>query len=167
MVATVGRPVGLHGELEVVVHSDDSRRFDVGSVVLVEGDLTPLSVRSRRIRRGRLVVTFAEVIDRDAAEALRGRDLVVPADALRCLAPDEFWDHDLIGSRVVTTSGEDVGEIVAVEHPPANDVLVVRGGAARPGEHLVPLVASIVTNVDPERRIVIIDPIPGLLSPED
>src|SRR5581483_12513710 len=153
LVGIVGRPVGLRGEVEVEIVSDDPSRFEVGSTVMaVERRLT---VRSVRRNRHGAVVAFTEVTDREGAEALRGAELAVPASAARELGPREYWDHDLIGCRVVTKDGEDVGAVDEILHAPANDVLVV-------GDHLIPLVAGIVVEVEPKKTITI-DPIPGLL----
>ena len=154
LVGVVGRPVGLKGEVEVEVVSDDPSRFEVGSR-LIAAERT-LTVRSVRRNRNATVVAFAEVVDRDGADTLRGLDLVVPASQARELGPREYWDHDLIGCEVVTTGGERIGTVEDVLHGPATEVLVV-------GKHLVPLVADIVVGVEPKKTITI-DPIPGLLD---
>jgi 16S rRNA processing protein RimM len=156
LVAVVGRPVGLRGETEIDVVSDDPDRFRTGSVVLEVTTGRELTVRAvRRNRRG-TVVAFDGVTDRAAAEELRGAELVVAASAGRTLGPQEYWDDDLVGCAVVTADGRAVGKVSEVLHTPANEVLVV-------GTHLIPLVAAIVVDVDPKKRITI-DPIPGLLE---
>jgi 16S rRNA processing protein RimM len=147
--------------VEVVVHSDDPARFAPGSELLTADDLRPLIVRSLRRHRDRAVVAFKEVTDRTGAEALRGLDVVIPRERARTLEAGEFWDHDLIGSRVTVIGGEEVGVVTEVMHPPANDVLVVSGVS---GEHLIPLVAAVVRSVDAAGRSIVIEPMPGLLD---
>lgn len=146
--------------MELAVHSDDPARFSPGSVVLLAGEERALTVRSARSARGRTIVSFHEVPDRTGAEAMRGRDLEIPSEALRELADGEYWDHELISCRVETVTGLPVGTVADVMHLPANDVLVVDGER----EHLIPLVAHVVVSVDVAARIVRIDPIPGLLD---
>lgn len=162
VVGVVGRAVGLRGEVEVLVLSDDPGRFSPGSVVELD-DGTPLTVRGSRRHKDRTIVVFEEIHDRKAAEGLRGREIRVPVERARPLRGDEYWDHQLIGCAVVTTGGAEVGRVTDVLHPPANDVLVVV--AADGDEHLIPLVKTIVPEVDIEAGRIVVDPIPGLLEP--
>lgn len=160
IVGVVGRAVGLRGEVEVAVTSDHPQRFDPGSVLLVAKDHRSLTVVSKRSQGTRTVVSFAEVADRTAAEALKGAELVVRAEDARSLESGEYWDHDLIGCEVFTVDGKAVGGVTDVLHNPANDILVVRDGER---ERLIPLVSEIVIDVEPGRRITV-DPPPGLLE---
>jgi 16S rRNA processing protein RimM len=81
--------------------------------------------------------------------------------------PDAWYDHQLVGLRVLDPAGAAIGEVVAVEHPPAQDLLVVRrpDGARR----LVPFVTAMVPSVDVAGGTVVVDAPPGLLDdlPED
>jgi 16S rRNA processing protein RimM len=157
VVATLGRAVGLRGEIEIRVVSDDPGRFEAGSIVLLDPDLRPLTVVAVRARGDRHVAAFSEVGDRTAAEALRGRDLVVPVEAARHLGPREYWDHELAGCLVVTEDGREVGEVNEVLHSAANDILAV-------GDHLIPLVEAIVRTVDLDAKRIVIHDMPGLLD---
>jgi 16S rRNA processing protein RimM len=159
-VGRLGRAVGLRGEIEVAVESDAPGRFAVGAVVLLRDGARRLTVRSTRTHRDRTIVAFEGIDDRNAVEALRGAELVIPATDARGLEGAEYWDHDLIGCSVVTTDDIIVGEVVDVLHGGANEVLVIRG---RGTEHLVPLVSDFVKSVEPGARITI-EPIPGLLE---
>lgn len=152
IVGFVGRPVGLKGEVEVEVVSDDPIRFAVGSTVIESGPDRPLNIRSVRRNRHGTVIGFEEVTDREAAEALRGSELVVRVGDARPLGPQEYWDHDLIGCAVTTTDGRDLGHVTDVLHTPANDVLVVTGPA---GEHLIALVADAIESIEPGSRITV------------
>jgi 16S rRNA processing protein RimM len=88
---------------------------------------------------------------REAADALRGEPLLVPASALPELGEDEWWAHELEGCRV--TDGErEIGVVRRMRALPSCEVLEVdRTGG---GELLVPLVSDAVRDVDvPGRRI--------------
>jgi 16S rRNA processing protein RimM len=160
-VGRLGRAVGLRGEIEVAVESDAPDRFAPGSVLLLRSDLSALTVRTMRTHRDRTIVSFEEVVDRDGAQALKGAELVIESSHARPLEEAEYWDHDLIGCTVVTTAGEEVGEVTDVLHHGGGEVLVVRSGAEK--EVLIPLVKDIVPRVEPGVRITI-EPIPGLLE---
>jgi 16S rRNA processing protein RimM len=72
-----------------------------------------------------IIARFAEIPDRNAAEAKRGTELTVPRSALPPLAEGEYYHADLIGLPCVSTEGEDLGHCVAVENFGAGDVLEI------------------------------------------
>jgi 16S rRNA processing protein RimM len=140
----------LRGEVEIAVESDHPDRFAVGSTFNEN-----LVIATSRNHNGRTIVSFEGVTDRDGAEALRGVVLTIPPDEARALAPDEHWDHDLIGKTVVTLDGTAVGVVDDVLQQPAGSLLAV-------GKHLIPLVSEIVRSIGNDE--IVIDPIPGLLD---
>ena len=108
-------------------------------------------------------MTFAEVADRNVAEAVRGLLLAVDVDPAEVPEdPEEFYDHQLVGLRVVTSDGADVGELAEVVHGPAQDLLSVRAADGR--EILVPFVAALVPEVDVAGGRVVVEDLPGLLT---
>jgi len=169
-VGRIARPHGVRGELAVDVRTDDpDLRLAAGTVLQTEpAAVGPLTVVSTRWHSGRLLVSFAGVADRDAADQLRGTLLVVDSDELEDIDdPDEFRDHQLIGLVVIGPDGEHVGQVTDVLHY-GQDLLVVTGTGSRAGaEIMVPFVAELVPEVDLEHGRVRIDPPPGLLDPED
>jgi len=175
VVGRVGRPHGIRGEVSVEPRTDEpDRRFVPGAVLTTEAPRVAapspgerperLTVRAVRWHQDRLLVTFEELPDRTAAEAARGLVLLteVPDDA-RPDDPEEFYDHQLVGLRVGTTDGRDVGEVRAVVHGAAQDLLAVRTDAGP--EALVPFVAALVPEVDLDRGRVVVADRPGLLTP--
>ena len=119
MVGRIIRPHGLRGELSVEVRTDDpDQRYAPGSVLGTDPPQAgPLTVTAARWHSGRLLVSFAEVIDRTDAESLRGVRLTVDAtEIVPPQDPDEFHDHQLTGLTVVTVSGELVGTVSDVLH---------------------------------------------------
>jgi 16S rRNA processing protein RimM len=129
-----------------------------------EHDGSTLTVRAIRWHGSRLLVRFAELRDRTAAEAARGWVLhaAVAADEAPD-DPDEFYDHQLVGLAVETTTGQPVGELAAVLHGPGQDLLSVRAPDGR--EILVPFVAALVQIVDVPGGRVVVEDRPGLLDP--
>lgn len=149
------------------VRTDDpAERFRPGSVLVTNpADRGPLRISSARWHSGRLLLTFEGYDDRDSAQDLRDTLLEVDSAELAPLAdPEEFYDHDLIGLRVDTVGGEQVGVVTDVLHH-GQDLLVVEGiGGA---EVLIPFVAAIVPEVDLPGGRLLVDPPPGLLNPAE
>jgi 16S rRNA processing protein RimM len=75
--------------------------------------------------KGGAIARFAEVPDRNAAEALRGTALTVPRSALPPLGEGEYYHADLLGLAAVSDAGEALGSVVAVENYGAGDVLEI------------------------------------------
>jgi 16S rRNA processing protein RimM len=143
----------------VVAISDDPQRFAPGAI-LVHGNGRVLTVETARAHGNRFLVKFAGVGSRDEARELRG-SLYVDANELRQLDEGEFWEHDLIGSRVQLADGSEVGRIRRLIKNPAQDLLEV---STPDGTALVPVVKEIVVRVDVNERVVVIDPPEGLLE---
>jgi 16S rRNA processing protein RimM len=70
-----------------------------------DGALTLKSVRDGNS----IIARFAEITDRNAAEAARGAELTVSRDALPPLGEGEYYHADLIGLPCISTEGEDLG----------------------------------------------------------
>jgi 16S rRNA processing protein RimM len=122
-------------------------------------------VASTRWHAGRLLVGFAGLDDRTAAEAVRGVRLVVDVDPdERPEDPGEYYDRQLVGLEVRTAEGAPMGEVVAVLHLPAQDVLEVR---TADGPRLVPFVADLVPEVDLEHQVLTVADRAGLLAEID
>jgi len=167
VVGRIGRAHGIRGEVGVEVRTDDpDLRFADGARLATDPpERGPLTVVATRWHSGRLLVRFKGLDDRTAAENLRGTMLVIEVDeSERPQDPDEFYDHQLVGLRVITTAGDEVGEVAEVLHLPAQDVLAIKRTDGV--EVLVPFVQELVPAVDLDRGSVTVDPRPGLLDPE-
>jgi len=115
-------------------------------------------VLKSRAAGGRWVIAVDGVGDRDAAEALRGAELSIDAEALPDLEGDRYYVHDLVGCGVEDTDGEYIGEVVAIR-PGPRDWLEVEHDGAR---SLVPMVQEWLREVNLEDRRIVIDPPAGL-----
>jgi 16S rRNA processing protein RimM len=171
MDLVVGRVVkahGISGEVVVEVRTDDpDTRFAPGAQLRAQprggGPQRTYVVESAREHSGRMLVRLAGVADRNAAEALRGSVFLVDTEELPPIDdPDEFYDHQLEGLRVVTTDGRLIGTVEEVLHTAAGELLSVT--AQTGAEVLVPFVSAIVTEVSLASRTIEIDPPEGLLE---
>ena len=137
----IGRPHGVDGSFYL---ERPLRALELGSTVTV-GDT------ARRVERSagtpaRPLVSLSGVEDRDAAEALRGADVLIEEEEAP-LDPDEWLADDLVGCHV-----DGLGEVVRVVPAPSCDLLVVGDS-----EILVPFVRDAVRNVDLATRRIEVD----------
>ena len=170
VVGRIGKPHGLRGEVTVEVRTDEpERRFVAGSTLAAEpprgsaNGLTSLEIVSLRWHQTTLLVRFAEIADRTAAEGARGTLLLAHLEA----------DGDARGPRRVLRPpagrarrgrprGPGDRQVTGVVHG-AQDLLEVEATDGRPT--LVPFVAALVPEVDvPGGRVVVADR-PGLVAP--
>jgi 16S rRNA processing protein RimM len=154
MVSNPNRPVtlaaiagahGVRGEVRLKLFGDsaDALRayagFDAGDRRLTLASIRPANQSA--------VAAFKEVTTREAAEALRGTILTVPRSALPPLAEGEYYHHDLIGLPAVSTTGEPLGHVIAVENFGAGDILEIERPAEtgkKPQRFMVPMNARAV-----------------------
>lgn len=166
VIGRVGRAHGVRGEVLVDVRTDEPEvGFAVGSRLSTDPVAAgPLTVAATRPHTGRLLVRFAEVGDRTAAEGLRGVLLTREvSDDASPTDPEEFYDRQLVGLRVVDLAGSEVGEVAEVVHSPAHELLVVRRDDG--AEALVPFVSELVPEIDVEGGRLTVADRPGLLDP--
>lgn len=140
---------GVTGEVRLKVFAENLavyRSFNDGS----------LTLKSARAGNNGTIARFAEIADRNAAEAMRGTELTVPRAALPPLEEGEYYHADLIGLAVVSTDGTAIGRVVAVDDFGAGDVIEIerdRGeGAGK--RFMVPMRVKAVPEWDSERLIV-------------
>ncbi len=170
VVGRIGKPHGLRGEVTVEVRTDEpERRFVAGSTVTAQpprgsaSGLSSLEIVSVRWHQTTLLVKFAEIPDRTAAEGARGTLLLAHLEPSESPEdPEEFYDHQLVGLSAVDLEGRVIGTVTGVVHG-AQDLLEVEATDGRPT--LVPFVSALVPEVDvPGGRVVVADR-PGLVAP--
>ncbi len=173
VLARIGKPHGLRGEVTVQLHTDDPQaRFTAGAALATEaapGSGVPreLTIRSTRVHNGVWLLAFEEIPDRTGAEGLRGTRLVLDesaaalATALHRPEDDEgYYEDELVGLEVRDPAGQVLGRVAALELGTAQDRLVVEltdGTTA-----YVPFVAQIVPTVAADH--VVVDPPAGLFD---
>lgn len=139
---------GIAGEVRLKVYATDIApfsRFNDGA----------LTVKSLRAGSNGTIARFAEIADRTAAEALRGTELTVPRSALPPLDEGEYYHADLLGLAVQSSTGEALGEIVAVDDFGAGDVIEVERPDGK--RFMVPMRVEAVPEWNDERLIVSAD----------
>jgi 16S rRNA processing protein RimM len=143
----VGRPHGLDGSFHVTRPRAELLRE--GMAVMVAGRRREIARRAGTDERP--IVRLDGCEGRDAAEALRGQELLVERGDAPALGEQEWWPEDLLGCRVRDGAVE-VGVVRQVRSLPSCEVLEVKRDDG--GELLVPLVRDAVRSVDVEARAI-------------
>ena len=159
---------GLKGAIKIELYTDSPElRFAPGTVL--ELQVPPespwhgktLTVKELRWYNNLPVAFFEGVEDRNVAEELVRAILLIetPAEDLPA-EPDAWYDHQLVGLKVVR-DGQEIGSILRVDHLPAQDLLAVKTADA---EVLLPFVKAFVPRVDIAAHEVEITPPGGLFE---
>jgi len=167
VVGHVARSHGNQGQMIVNPETDfPKERFRPGAVLYVRrGDrVRALRLGAVRFQRGRPIIQIEGISTIDEAKTLVSAELRIPAEALHALPEGFFYRHDLIGCRVWTTGGADIGVVKAVEGSTDNARLVV---GSRRGDILIPMASDICVGVDVAGRTITVKPPRGLLELND
>ncbi|WP_146341517.1 ribosome maturation factor RimM [Nesterenkonia sp. NBAIMH1] len=166
-VARIGKPHGVRGEVTVELFTDEPEaRLGPGAVLerrpgkgTEDRTTQQLTVSSQRWNKKICMLSFEDVRDRDAAEALRGSTLHIEI-------PDEdeqegWYSHELEGMVCQSPDGHPYGVVVELVTGPAQDLLAVRTEAG--DEVLIPFVEEIVPDISADERIITLTPPEGLI----
>jgi 16S rRNA processing protein RimM len=143
----VSSAAGLRGWLKIQSYTDPPENLlqhKVWELTDALGHRAPYEVAEASFDGRWIRARLAGVADRDAADALRGRDIEVARSALPPTAEREYYRDDLIGLRVRTLSGTELGRVSHFVEAPIDAVMVVKGG----GEHWIPAVPRYLRRVD-------------------
>jgi 16S rRNA processing protein RimM len=161
----VGKITGAHGlvgAMRMRPDNPDSDTLERVRRVFVGPNAREYTLRNaKRINPSTIRIVLDGVSGLDAAEAMRGAAVMVPIADLPATGPGEFYHFQVLGCEVITTDGRRLGVIAEVLSTGANDVWVVRGGAA---EVLVPVIEDVVKTIDLDARKMTIEAVPGLLD---
>ena len=176
LVARVLRAHGTQGELACEIITEFPQRFGRTKRVflvpprgptrlepLAGVQPKPYAVTSARLSQHRgfpeVILKLEGMTDRDAAEEYRGWLVQVPESESWRLPRGRFYWHQIIGLRVVTVEGEQLGSVSDILETGANDVYVVKGTS---GERLIPAIKQVIVEIAPERGEMVVSLIPGL-----
>ena len=158
VVGQVTAPFGVKGEVRVRPETDLPERFQRLCQVRLEfstGEERPIRILRVRVTAKGLLVTFEGYEDRPQAEALRGAWVKIKHSMALPLPEGSYYLHELIGLRVVTEEGRELGEITEVLKSPAHDVYVTPRA-------MIPALREIVKRLDLEQKLMVVSLPEGL-----
>ena len=141
VLAAIAGAHGIKGEVRLKLFTEDLSAYRVFN----NGALTMKSLRNG-------IARFAEIPDRNAAERLRGTELTVPRSALPPLEEGEYYHCDLLGLACVSTAGEALGVVVAIDDFGAGDVIEIERPDGK--RFMVPMRPEAVPEWNADRLVV-------------
>ena len=117
-----------------------------------------MAVTEAKIHSGTVVASARDVLDRNAAEALRGSRIFVSRSSFPTAQKDEYYWVDLIGLNVINREGVLLGEVKELLSTGAQTVLVMdfeQDGKSL--ERMIPFVSVYIDDVDLTARRILVD----------
>jgi 16S rRNA processing protein RimM len=168
VIGRVSRPHGVKGEvrIEFFNREDPHFFFRYQKIFIQEDKGIPRLYRPVTIRPHKhgILAQLEGIQNKEEAERLRGKPVLVDPAELPTLDEDEYYWHEIVGMRVVTTRGGDVGTVTEIIHTGSNDVYVVSKGRK---EFLIPAIKGVIIAIEKDARTMVIRPLEGLLEKDD
>ncbi len=158
VVGRVLRAWGIRGDLKIAPFTDRPEDFKQYRSVLVGPQRKRYDVKSFRPYQGNWLLHLNGVESRNEAEALHGQEILIET-AQRPRQEGEFYAWEVIGLKVQTIAGEELGEVIEILVTGANDVYVVKGAR---GEILLPARVEVIKSIDVEAGVMTVELLPGL-----
>lgn len=165
----VGKIVNTHslkGEVKVISSTDfEEERFKKGSKLLItRGNqlIREVVVQSYRNHKNFLLVKFEGIDSVEEAGKLKNLQIKIDSDEVGELEENEFYFHQIIGCEVFDENDKNLGEIIDILTPGANDVWVIKGENGK--EILIPYIEDVVKKIDITSKKVNIEVMEGLID---
>jgi len=165
----VGKIVNTHslkGEVKVISSTDfEEERFKKGSKLLItRGNqlIREVVVQSYRNHKNFLLVKFEGIDSVEEAEKLKNLQIKIDSDEVEELEENEFYFHQIIGCEVFDENDKNLGEIIDILTPGANDVWVIKGEEGK--EILIPYIEDVVKQIDITNKKVNLEVMEGLIN---
>lgn len=163
IIGKIGAPYGVKGWVKITTYTDEvTGVFDYSPWLLgPEGQLKTAEVDQWRTHNKGVVAKLIGVDDRDQAEAIKNLEISIKADQLPELADDDFYWRDLVGMKVVTEQGYNLGTVKEMFETGSNDVMLVKANindAFGQKERMIPyLFDDVIKQVDKAENTIKVD----------
>ena len=159
-IGKIVNTVGLKGEVKVYNYSDSIEIYETIESIYVEDRLTV--IENVRAQKNMVILKLEGADDRNAAEALRGKELYITEDDLPELPEGQYYVRDLIGMSVTEEDGNLLGHVTDVLQNTAQDIFEVESENGK--KLLIPKVDQFVLYIDAEKREITVRLIEGMLD---
>jgi 16S rRNA processing protein RimM len=165
IVARAVRTRGLKGEVVAEVLTDFPERFETVKQFFADapdGQRKQFELENYWFQNQRIVLKFSGYDDVESAKVLIGYEFGVPESERVALDDDAFYDWELEGCLVENKSGALIGKVREIFRTGGVELLVVENDQHR--DHMIPMAATIVTEIDVANKKIMVDPPEGLLE---
>lgn len=153
---------GIRGEVKVFPMTPVKERFSDLDHVFVGDELDRYEIKKVSYDGKYAYLTFDRYENINLVLGLKEEFVYIEDENRIELDEDTFFISDIISCKVFDTEKQYIGELVDIMEIPANDVYVIKGENGE--EYLIPAVKQFVKSIDTEGKIIVINPIEGMLD---
>lgn len=162
VIGKLRRSHGVRGEIVMEVFTDFPERIRKGVVVYIGEEHLPKRIRSRRPHIEGLLIGLDGITTPEEAGSHRNLFVYVRTNDRPKLDEGEFYHHQILGMRVVSDEGEQLGILREILETGANDVFLVETSNHR--EILIPGTPEFVKEINVGKGEILVHLIPGVMS---
>jgi len=154
---------GLKGLLKVKPFTDDITRFeDLETIYIqIKNDLVEYKIEDVKYVKNMVLLKLEGIDDINEAEKFRNFYLKINRKDAVPLEENSYFIVDLIGCKVVTEEGENLGIVDDVFPTGSNDVYVVKNELGK--QILLPAIADVIKKVDIQNKQITVNLLEGLI----
>jgi 16S rRNA processing protein RimM len=145
-VARIGAAHGVRGAVKLWTFTEDALAVTRYGPLATKDGARHFELAQAREANGHLVATFKGITSRNEAERLNGLELYIARDKLPATDEDEYYHADLIGLDAITTTGEPLGNVIAIHNFGAGDIIEIAPPAGT--TIMLPFSNAVVPTVD-------------------
>ena len=151
VIGKILKPQGIRGEVKVKAYTDSGEEFKALKRVFIGGE--EYKILSVRVAPDAVFLGLRGVPDRNAAELLRDKEIVIPREEAPEPEEGSYYIADLLGSEIVTEEGEPLGVLKEIRQA-ATDVYTLLSGEK---EILFPAAKGVILLIDVETKKIVVD----------
>ena len=166
-IGRVVKPHGIKGRMKVEYFGEDLRRFVSYHEIFIEdekGRPESYEILEASPHPPRLILRLKGIEKIEQAQPLIGKTILVEKEAFPGLEKGEYYWADLLGMKVETREGKQIGKVREIFATGAHDVYVVEG---KRGEISLPAIGEVILDIDLAKRVMKVARIEGLWEDAD
>ena len=163
-IGTFGKPVGLKGEIKIIMHNFEFKKFESKSLspYLVDEANVFWNFQYLKINKNKLTGKLKKCNSINCAAKLIGKKIFIDKKKLPKTKIDQYYITDLINCVVMTSSNKLLGNIINIDNFGAGDLINVQNSKGQ--SFYIPINKDNIVKVDINKRLVIANPIKGILN---
>ena len=161
-IGTFGKPLGLKGEIKIIMHTSDFKSFKSLSPYLAHDGKTIWDFVYLNISKDKLIGKLQELTTRNSVEKLKGKKIFTDKVNLPKIKKDQFYVSDLVDCKVKTLNNKLLGSIINVDNFGAGDLINVKQINGK--SFYIPMNQENIVKIDINKRLVVVNPIKGVFD---
>lgn len=152
LIGEVVKPQGIKGELKIKLYDDSKDLTSIKKLILNSEEM---NVDSVSVRQGFMYVKLEGFCTVQEVERFRGVNVyILGEDAKNLLSGSEFYVDKIVGYKVQTSSGEEVGVFADVQNYGSKDVAFLENDEK---QILLPIIDGLIEKIDEDNQIIILN----------